>query len=72
MRIILDSAIGWCPTDTIVITDDELNKIFGGFIVDEVVMAGFIGAGNTLRFETREGITFAEYFKLLIELARTK
>jgi hypothetical protein len=56
--------------DTIEISDADLNTIFGYFIANEVVRAGYEGVdGNTLNFETRKGITFAQYLKSLISLA---
>jgi hypothetical protein len=56
--------------DTIEISDADLNTIFGYFIANEVVRAGYAGVdGNTLNFETRKGITFAQYLNALISLA---
>jgi hypothetical protein len=61
---------GFCHVpDTIEISDADLNTIFGYFIANEVVRAGYAGVdGNTLNFETRKGITFAQYLNALISL----
>jgi hypothetical protein len=59
--------------DTIEISDADLNTIFGYFIANEVVRAGYAGVdGNTLNFETRKGITFAQYLNALISLTGEK
>ncbi len=56
-------------TDTIEITDDEWNKIFGRFIADKVVMAGYAGVNeDTMIFQTHGGITFSQYLRELLEL----
>ena len=54
---------------TIEITDAEINQIFGYFIANEVVMAGYAGVnGDTLDFQTRGGKSFAQYLRELIAL----
>jgi hypothetical protein len=58
--------------DTIEITHDELNTIFGYFMANEVISAAYVGCGNTLDFVTRKGITFAQYLEKLIEMKPTK
>ena len=55
------------------ITPEEWNTIFGYFIANEVIRAGYAGvAENTLRFETRGGKSFSDYLSTLISLAPLK
>ncbi len=55
------------------ITREEWNIIFGYFVANEVVRAGYAGVGgNTLLFETKGGISFSQYLSDLLTLAPLK